>query len=107
MSLSGCRPKIQGEEWLLVDLISAVGKPKQKEITPSRKAHHGLKIYAAAEKVSMTNPRTVDESDVNPKSQLSYFSKSQLSRLFVLEVIVLMRYLAMTSCPIRSSGFHL
>ena len=32
--------------------------------------------------------------NVSPKSQLSYFSKSQLSRLLVLEVLVLMPYLA-------------
>jgi hypothetical protein len=36
--------------------------PKNKKPQwPSRKAHHGLQIYAAAEKVSMTNPRRVDE----------------------------------------------
>jgi hypothetical protein len=29
----------------------------------SKKAHHGLQIYAAAEKVSMTNPRRGDESE--------------------------------------------
>src|SRR5215831_3444184 len=48
-----------------------------------------------------------DESECESKVSIVLLSKSQLSRLFVLEVIVLMRYVAMTSCPIRSSGFHL
>jgi hypothetical protein len=42
--------------------LRVVAKNKKPQ-WPSRKAHHGLKIYAAAEKVSMTNPRTVDESE--------------------------------------------
>jgi hypothetical protein len=37
--------------------------PKNKNRNgPLGKAHHGLKIYAQAERVSMTNPRSDDES---------------------------------------------